>query len=518
MDEEPIIEASSGLLAPFSHIMQGKHLPQGEHRNETLESVVADYIREKGLPHDIAVTFEDVAILDFKSDIPSRSAITDTRARIGKNIYLNIPIVSANMDTITESRMAKALARLGGIGFIHQFLPLERRVEEIKKVKRADSGTIEHPLTISPDATVEEAKNLMQSFQISGLLVIDPHDQKLLGVITARDIRFETIMGKRVAEAMTHSPLVVAPPGTTLEQARIILKKNKIEKLPLVDENDHVVGLIAAKDLLKIEQYPLAMRDAKGHLMVGATVGVSRNFLKEAEELARAGADLIMVDTARGFSTRLEETIRALRSALGEQYPLIAGNVDTPEGALMLIEAGVDGVKVGIGPGAVCKTREGPGVGTPQISAVAECVAVARRYGIPVIADGGIRGGAHFCKALAAGASSVMLGWMLAGTDETPGEPFYEDGEKWKIYRGSASLEFQLSRLDRDEMDRVRAPEGVPTRVRYKGEMAAVAHELMSYLRSSMSYVGAWTLEEYREKAKFRRQSTSGFEEGRPYQ
>lgn len=517
MDDEYIIEASSGLLSPIANIPETKPRYQ-EDPQETVESAVKNYLKEKGLPHDIAVTFEDVAILDFKSDIPSRSSIIDTRSRIAKNIFLNTPVISANMDTITESRMAKALAQLGGIGFIHQFFPIERRVEEIKKVKRADSGVIEHPLTITPHATVKEAKTLMDNFQISGLLVIDPHDQKLLGVITARDIRFETIMEKRVAEAMTHSPLITAPPGTTPEQARIILKKNKIEKLPLVDETNHVVGLIAAKDLLKIEQYPLAMRDQKGHLMVGATIGVSRDFLKEAEELARAGADIIMVDTARGFSTRLEDTIKQLRIVLGSNFPIIAGNVDTPEGALMLINAGADAIKVGIGSGAVCKTREGPGVGTPQITAIAECVAVARRYGIPVISDGGIRGGAHFCKALAAGSSAVMLGWMLAGTAETPGEPFYEDGAEWKIYRGSASLEFQLSRLDRDEMDRIRAPEGVPTRVRYKGEMASVVHELMSYLRSSMSYVGAWTLEEYREKAKFRRQTTSGFEEGRPYQ
>ncbi|MBI2640672.1 MAG: IMP dehydrogenase [Candidatus Sungbacteria bacterium] len=481
-----------------------------------IHSLVNSYLIQKGLPQDIAVTFDDVTILDFKSDIPSRSSIIDTRSHLARDIFLSTPLVSANMDTITESRMAIALARLGGLGFIHQFLPIEKRVEEVKKVKRADSGIIENPLNINPEATLREAKEIMDSMQVSGLLVIDPSSEKLIGIITSRDIRFESLLEKRVAEVMTHAPLITAPRGTTLEQARLILKKNKIEKLPLVDENARVAGLIAAKDLLKIEQFPQASRDAKGHLMVGATVGIGKSFSKEAEELVRAGADVILIDTARGFSTRLEDAIKNLRATLGD-IPIVAGNIDTPEGALMLIESGADGIKVGIGPGAVCKTREGPGVGTPQITAVAECVAVAQKYGIPVIADGGIRGGAHFCKALAAGASSVMIGWMLAGTDETPGQPFYEDGEKWKIYRGSASLEFQLSRLDREESERIRASEGVPSRVRYKGEVSAVVHELMSYLRSSMSYVGAWTLEEYRQKAKFRRQTTSGYEEGKPY-
>ncbi len=492
-----------------------KVLQVAKKSEEIIPDEVLTYLREKGLPADMGVTFEDVTILDFKSNIPSRSSITDTRSRLAKDIYLNTPIVSANMDTITESHMAVALARLGGLGFVHQFLPLDRRIQEIKKVKRADSGVIEKPMTINSEATLREAKGVMDTNQISGLLVMD-HEGKLSGILTARDIRFENILDKRVTEAMTHSPLITAPRGTTLEQARIILKKNKIEKLPLVDENDRIVGLITAKDILKIEQYPNALRDDKGRLRVGATVGIGKDFTIEAEALAEAGADVILIDTARGFSTRLEESVKSLRRTLGDHFPIVAGNVDTPEGTLMLIEAGADCVKVGIGPGAVCKTREGPGVGIPQITAIAESVAIARKYNIPVIGDGGIRGGAHFCKALAAGASSIMLGWMLSGTEETPGQPFYEDGEKWKLYRGSASIEFQVSRLDRDEFERVRAPEGVPRRVHYKGEVSLVVNDLMSYLRSSMSYVGAWTLEEYRKKAKFRRQTISGFTEGQP--
>jgi IMP dehydrogenase len=483
--------------------------------SETLAEVVNSYLAQKGLPTDIAVTFDDVTILDCYSDIPSRSSITDTRGRIAKDIWLNIPIVSANMDTITESKMAIALARLGGIGFIHQFLPIERRIEEVKKVKRADSGIIENPLTINPEATLAEARKIMGEGPI-GLLVVDPVTEKLVGILTARDIRFEKMGDKRVSEVMTHAPLITAPAGTTLEQARIILQKNKIEKLPLVDWNGRVIGLITSKDILKIEQFPLALRDEKGHLRVGGTVGISGNFLAEAEALRLAGADVILIDTARGFSGRLEDAIRAVRRTLGDDTPIVAGNVDNAEGTLMLIEAGADAIKVGIGPGAVCKTREGPGVGIPQLTAIAECTAVAQRFGVPIIADGGIRGGAHFCKALAAGASAVMLGYLLAGSEETPGEPFYEDGEKWKIYRGSASLEFQLSRLDREETERIRASEGVPRRVRYKGEVKLVADELIGYLRSSMSYVGAWTLEEYRQKAKFRRQTLSGHEEGKP--
>ena len=482
---------------------------------EPLQLIVNSFLSQKGLVSDLALTFDDVAILDFKSDIPSRSSINDTRSQLAKHIYLNTPIVSANMDTITESKMAIALARLGGIGFIHQFLPIEKRIKEVKKVKRADGGIIETPLTIGLEATVREAREIMNSGQISGLLVVDAAG-KLTGILTLRDIRFETMDDKKVTEVMTHSPLITAKQGTTLEQAKVILKKNKVEKLPLVDENNFIAGLITAKDILKIEQFPKALRDKKGHLMVGATIGIGKNFIEEAEALAGAGADVILVDTARGFSTRLEESVKKLHQTLGDELPIIAGNVDTPEGTLMLIKAGADAVKIGIGPGAVCKTREGPGVGIPQITAVAEASAVGKKYGIPIISDGGIRGGAHFCKALAAGASSVMLGWMLAGTEETPGEPFYEDGEKWKVYRGSASLEFQLSRLDRDEAERIRAPEGVPRRVHYKGETALVVNELMNYLRSSMSYVGAWTLEEYRERAKFRRQTLSGYEEGRP--
>lgn len=489
-------------------------------REETIRTIVNSYLAKKGLLGDLALTFDDVVILDFKSDIPSRSSITDTSSRIAKDIFLNIPITSANMDTITDARMAVALARLGGLGFIHQFLPIEKRVAEVKKAKRADSGIIENPMSISPEATLADAKKLMESLQISGLLVLDAVSERLVGILTSRDIRFEHANEKRVAEVMTHSPLITAPPGTNPDHARLILKNNKIEKLPIVDENGRVRGLITAKDILKIEQFPHALRDEKGHLRVGATVGISGDFIKEAGELASAGADVILVDTARGFSLRLEEAIKKIRSALGPDLPIVAGNVDTPQGALMLIEAGADCIKVGIGPGAVCKTREGPGVGIPQITAVAECVAIAERYNIPIIADGGIRGGAHLCKTLATGANAAMIGWMFAGTEEAPGEPFYEDGEKWKIYRGSASLEFQLSRLDRDDPsaggEQIRAPEGVPRRVRFKGETANVINELMWYLRSSMSYVGTWTLDEYREKTKFRRQTASGFEEGRP--
>lgn len=483
---------------------------------ENINQTVSSYLNQKGITRDTALTFEDITIIDSKSDIPSRSSIKDTRSRLAKNIILNIPIISANMDTVTESEMAIALARLGGVGFIHQFLPLEKRIREIQKVKRADAGMVEKPLTIRPMARISEAKEIMSNFGISGLLVVEENSQKLIGIITARDLRFEKMLERRVAEVMTHAPLITASRGTNLERARVILKKNKIEKLPIVNENGNLIGLITAKDILKIEQYPLALRDPKGRLMTGASIGINSNFVAEAKALRQAGADIILVDTARGFSSRVENALKQLRSELGENMPILAGNVDTPEGALMLIKAGADAVKVGIGPGAVCKTREGPGVGIPQVTAIAECVSVARKYNIPVVADGGIRSGADFCKALACGADAVMMGFMFAGCKETPGSVFYENGQNWKIYRGSASLEFQLSRIDRGENERIRASEGVPRRVRFKGEASYVVDELMGYLKSSMSYVGSWTLLDYRNRAKFRRQTISGYQEGKP--
>jgi len=486
-----------------------------------VDKLVRKYLQQKGLPLSPALTFEDVTIVDQFSDIPTRSelehATGTTRMLVVKNIFLNIPVVSANMDTITESRMAIAMARAGGMGFIHQFLSVADRAKEIELVKRAHSGVIEKPLVATPDTTLAAAKSLMAEYKISSLLVVD-HSGKLLGILARRDYMFEDNNAKTVGELMKRNSLITASPHTTVARAQKILAEHKIEKLPLVDRKGIVKGLITAQDIAKTQRFPLAARDEKGRLLVGGTVGVSGKVLYDVEALLKAEADIILIDTARGNSRRLIDTVLSIRKNFGSKIPLIAGNIDTPDACLRLINAGVDAVKVGIGGGSACKTRMGPGVGIPQLSAIAECTAIAREYRVPVIADGGIKNSSDFAKALAAGAYAVMLGGLLAGTEETPGKPFYEDGEKWKIFRGSASIEFQMSRIDReDRMDFIRTPEGVPKRVKYRGEVTPVLGELMGHLYSSMSYVGAWTLSEFWERAFFRMQTRSGYEEGRPH-
>lgn len=484
-----------------------------------IRSVKNSYLRRKGLPMDIAVTFRDVYIPSppSESEIDSRSLIADTKARLAKDIWLNIPIVSANMIDVTGAKMAVTLARLGGIGFIPQFWPLEKRLKEIERVKRADSGVIEKPFIIGPLATVQEAKDLMQNTQISGFLVVDSSSQKLVGILSSRDLLFEIDFTKRVADVMMASSIITAPSGTTLDEARTILHKHKIEKLPLVDEEYRVVGLITAKDIFKIIQFPKALRDKKGRLLVGGTVGVTKNFLQEAEMLAAAGADIILIDTARAFSTITRKAVQAVRSALGKNMPIIAGNVDNPEGTLMLIAAGADAVKVGIGPGAACTTREGTGGGTPQVTAVAECASVALKHEIPIIGDGGIREAGDLSKILVAGASVAMMGWVLAGTDESPGQLRFDRGIKYKLYRGSASVEVQLSQRDQEEDElEIRTPEGESERVRYVGSVVDVVNTYMELLRSKMSYQGTWTLEDFRKKAKFRRHTEAGYMEGKP--
>ncbi len=485
---------------------------------KTIDKLVEDYLEIKGLPQSPAVTFEDVTIVDLYSDIPSRSSIKDTKGRMAQHIYLNTPVVSANMDTVTESQMAISIARMGGLGFVHQFLPIDKRVREIELVKRADSGVVAKPLTATPDMTLKEALLLMASYKISSLLVVDEKTRKLVGILAHRDYQFEPDDSKKVGFLMKKTGLVTAPPRKKKEKARQLLFKHKIEKLPLVDASGRIKGLITSKDLEKVMKFPKASRDKKGRLLVGGSVGIADSVLEEIEKLLKAEADVSLVDTARGNSVRLTETLKRIRRKFGKKLPLVAGNVDTPEGVMKLIEAGVDGIKVGIGGGSACKTRRGPGVGVPQISAIAESFAVSSQYGIPLISDGGIKGSSDFAKAIVAGADSVMVGGILAGTEETPGKPFYEDGEKWKIYRGSASIEFQLSRLDRDEREAfIRTPEGVPKRVKYKGEVASVIEELMGHLYSSMSYVGAWSLKEFQKRGRFRWQTLSGLEEGKPH-
>lgn len=481
-------------------------------------SLVKKYLFHKGLPFDIGLTFEDVTILDEYSEIFSRADIKNTASALAPGIILPTPIISANMDTVTESKMAIALARLGGMGVIHQFLPIQKRVDEVKKVKRADNFIIEKPVTISADASIRKALKLMDLYQISTLLVAQESTGKLLGILSNRDIRFETNKERLVKEVMTGMPLVTASPVITLDGAKKIFHETKKEKLPIIDKDGRVKGLITSKDILKLSEFKNAFRDKKGRLGVGAAVGIGEEMISEVTALLDAGADMIVIDTARGNSERLINKIKEFRKAFGKDIPLMAGNVDTPEGTERILRAGAHSVKVGIGGGAACKTRRGPGVGLPQITAIAMATAVAEKIGGTIIGDGGIKNSSDFCKALAAGASATMIGGLFGGTEEAPGRIFYEDGKEWKIYRGSASAEFQISRTDRNDPDKMfRTPEGVAKRVPFKGSMRAVVDELMGHLRSSMSYVGSTTLSDFRIKARFMRQTLAGLEEGKPH-
>ena len=477
---------------------------------------IKQYLTAKGMPTDIAISFNDVCVIDKKSDIASRSDIRDLRTQIARNTFLNIPLVSANMPDITDARMAVALAHLGGCGFIHQFMSLERRVEEVKKAKRFESSIIENPITISVEQTLGAARDLMRQYQISSLLVLDAKDV-LAGILTSRDIKLATDPSEKVKHIMTPMPLVTGLPTTTPEAAQEILRKSKKEKLPLIDAAGKVAGLITAKDILKSRSNTRATRDSKGRLLVGASIGVNKKeIVDEVRALVGAGADIILMDTARAFATIVEDLTKKIKAAFPD-VPLIVGNIDRPEAAEMLIKAGADGLKVGIGPGSACKTREETGVGTPQLTAIAECAAVASEYGVPVMADGGIRSGSDLSKALIAGASSVMIGGLFGGAEEAPGEAFYEDGKKWKLFRGSASLEAQALRREEGGLDRIRPTEGVQRRVAYRGEVALIAGDLVGHLRSSMSYVGAHTIPELQELGEFRRQSPAGYMEGKPH-
>ena len=405
---------------------------------QKVDKLIADYFKIKGLPREPALTFEDVTIIDLYSDIPSRSAIKNTRGQLAQHITLATPITSANMDTVTEARMAITMARLGGIGFVHQFLPIEKRCQEVELVKRADSGVVENPLLGFASMHLKEAKARMKLYNISSLLIVDEKTRKLQGILTHRDYQFERDESKRILSLMTKSSLITAPYGISLEKARTILEKHKIEKLPLVDKAGRLRGLMTTKDIRKAREFPDASRDSKGHLLVGGTVGIGRAATEEAQALCQVGADVIVVDTARGNSQRMIEVLRALRTRLGKKVPLIAGNVDTPEGVLRLIEAGADCVKVGIGGGAACKTRMGPGVGIPQITATAQCAAVANEYNIPIMTDSGIKSSADFCKALAAGASCVMMTSCTWDSFKPAEEIFTKRAFFWSVAKSAA--------------------------------------------------------------------------------
>jgi IMP dehydrogenase len=482
--------------------------------NRRLKALIGKYFSKKGLPKRPALTFDDVVILDRFSDIRSRSDILNLKTRLAKNVCLNIPIVSANMDTVTNSKMAITLARLGGLGFIHQFFSLNERAEEVNKVKRADNAIIDDPVKIGISATLGEAKELMAGFGISSILVVDENN-KLAGILTSRDYRFKHNGNIGVKTVMTPMPLITASPALSRPEIEKLLEKHKIEKLPLIDKNGAPVGLITAKDMLKERSYPNAIRDEKGRLCVGATLRLNADYLHETETLINAGADVLLLDTARANSGLARDAVISIKKNF-PHVPLVVGNIDTPEAANMLIKAGADCLKIGIGPGSACKTREVAGVGIPQITAIASCAAISKKGGIPLIADGGIRNGSDLSKALVAGVNVVMIGSLFAGTDESPGELFRDANQQWKIYRGSASLEHQFDRIEFGSLDAIKSPEGVPRRILYTGSIKTVIDELLDGLRSSMSYVGARNLNEFGKKGKFVWQTTSGHEEGKP--
>jgi IMP dehydrogenase len=461
------------------------------------------------------LTFDDVLLIPGKSEVlPSR---VDVTTRLTRNIGLNIPLVSAAMDTVTDSRLAIAMAQQGGIGIIHKTLSIEAQAGEIDKVKRSESGMIVDPITVLPEQPISEALELMQRFKISGVPVAD-RGGRLLGILTNRDLRFETRTTLPVSAVMTKENLVTVPVGTTLEEAKAILHKHKIEKLLVVDRDYNLKGLITVKDIQKMIKYPDACKDALGRLRVGGAVGVSPDTVERARALVNARVDLLVVDTAHGHSAGVLETVRRLRSAFPE-VDLVAGNVATEEGAADLMRLGVDAVKVGIGPGSICTTRVVTGVGVPQITAIAQCAGPARKNGVPIIADGGIKFSGDITKALAAGASSVMVGSLFAGTEEAPGETILYQGRTFKAYRGMGSLGamrrgsadryFQEANASDDKL----VPEGIEGMVPYKGSLQALIPQMVGGLRAGMGYCGAKDIEELRREGRFIRITAAGLKE-----
>jgi len=460
------------------------------------------------------LTFDDVLLLPAESRVLPKDV--DLRVALTPAIRLNIPILTAAMDTVTEAETAIAVAREGGLGIIHRNNTPDEQAAEVDRVKKSESGMISDPVTIDPDSKVSDALEVMKRYRISGLPVT--RDGKLVGILTNRDLRFETNFEQPVSAVMTKERLVTVPVGTTLEQAKEILHRNRIEKLLVVDDRNNLKGLITIKDILKIKKYPNACKDAMGRLRVGAAVGVGPQWEERVEKLVRAGVDLLCVDTAHGHSRDVIEVTRAIRKA----YPsaqIMAGNVATGEGTAALAEAGADAVKVGVGPGSICTTRVVAGVGVPQLTAIIKCAAEAARRGIPVVADGGIKYSGDITKALAAGASAVMIGSLFAGTDESPGEVVYYQGRSYKVYRGMGSLEaMKKGSRDRYFQSHVEAesklvPEGIEGRVAYRGPLAGVVFQLIGGLRAGMGYVGAATIAELHERARFMRITPAGLRE-----
>ena len=469
-------------------------------------------------PFALALTFDDVLLVPQKSHVLPREVNLQTR--LTRTISMNIPLLSAAMDTVTESEMAVALAREGGIGIIHKNLSIGEQVKMVDRVKRSESGMILDPVTLSVDKTIREAKKAMANYHISGLPVLD--DDKLVGIITNRDIRFETDDNLSVRDRMTKENLVTVPVGTTLEEAKKVLQEHRIEKLLVVDEDDSLAGLITVKDIQKKEDFPYACKDGGGRLRVGAAIGVSHDADERAQSLALAGVDVIVIDTAHGHSAGVLNSIKSIKKSLGD-VQVIAGNVATGDGAKALIDAGVDCVKVGIGAGASCTTRIIAGVGVPQLTAIMNCVDEAQKHNIPVVADGGLRYSGDISKAIAAGAEVVMLGSILAGMDESPGESILYEGRQYKSYRGMGSLgAMQEGSGDRYFQEGAEAtklvPEGIEGMVPYRGSVRNTIHQLMGGLRSSMGYCGAGDIKDFHDKAEFIQTTSAGIKESHPHE
>lgn len=466
-----------------------------------------------------ALTFDDVLLVPAYSEVLPREV--DVRTRFTRGLRLNAPIVSAAMDTVTEYKLAIAIARQGGLGFIHKNMSIEQQAEQVRSVKRSESGMIIDPVTLSPQATVAEALELMRRFRIGGIPIVDIR-KRLVGILTNRDLRFEHDMTRPVAELMTREGLVTAPEGTTLEQARDILQQYKIEKLPVVDDRGILVGLITYKDLMKVKDYPHSCKDHLGRLMVGAAVGVTADMMDRVSALVQVGVDVITVDTAHGHSRGVLDAIRRIKRKFPD-LQVVGGNVATGEGARALVEAGVDAVKVGVGPGSICTTRVVAGVGVPQLSAIYHAWKAIRHTGVPIIGDGGIRYTGDIVKALAAGASAIMAGGLFAGVEESPGETIIYEGRKFKVYRGMGSLgAMQQGSKDRyfqDVEDDIKklVPEGIEGMVPYKGTVAEVMVQYLGGLRAGMGYCGAATIAELQTKARFVKITSSGIQESHPH-
>lgn len=460
-------------------------------------------------------TFDDVLL------VPQKSEVTPDMIELGTNltnkVKLNIPIISAAMDTVTESALAIAIAREGGLGVIHKNMTIEQQAIEVDKVKRNENGVIVDPFYLSPDNTLEEADQLMGRYKISGVPITV--DGKLVGIFTNRDLRFESDLSKKLGECMTKENLVTAPEGTTLEEAAVILQKNKVEKLPIVDKDGMLKGLITIKDIEKSKKYPNSARDSQGRLVVGAAIGVTADVLDRAKALIDAKVDVLVLDSAHGHSKGIIETVKKVKAAFPD-IPVIAGNIATAEAAEDLIKAGADAIKVGIGPGSICTTRVVAGIGVPQITAIFDCAQVAKKYGIPVIADGGIKYSGDLVKAIAAGADVIMIGSLFAGCEESPGECEIYQGRQFKVYRGMGSL----AAMNKGSKDRYfqtntkkLVPEGVEGRVPYKGALCDTVYQLLGGIRSGMGYCGTKTIPDLKENGKFVRITGAGLVESHPH-